>query len=183
MSNSRGPCGSSHHGFWETEGGKKAARDRLANGGGRVGWKEGGKLIAFIDRGRRPQPERADGKWQESGKIEPSRVHFQSNSCSISFPVCFPPFERVCCSSEAGGNIVQMHLAVCWRFRTYLSAGLGFISLGWEKHVEPRQIRSAQQQLRRRLGTLDCIQSIERIIQSGKYEQKNKWVHNVSNRL
>lgn len=157
MSNSRGSRGSSHHWFWETEGGRRVARDRLVNGGKRVGWREGGELIAFIDGGRRPQDELADGKWLESVKIEPPRIHFQSNLCSISFPLCFPPFERACCSSQAGGNIVQMHLGVRWTFRTYPSAGFGFISLGWEKHVEPRQIRSAEQQLQRRLGTLDCV--------------------------
>lgn len=66
-------------------------------------------------------------------KIEPSRVHFQSISYGISLSacVCFP-HSSVCGGGEAGGNIAQEHLPARQRLGAHLSAGLGFISLGWK---------------------------------------------------
>lgn len=105
-------------------------------------------------------------------KIEPSRVHFQSNSYGISFSarVCFP-HSSVCGGGEAGGNIAQEHLPARQRLGAHLSAGLGFISLGWKKHVEPRRIRSAGVAAAAQAGDFRlCLSSIERIIHSGKCE-------------
>lgn len=119
--------------------GKKAPRGRLVNGDGGVGGRKGSELIVFID-GKNAQMAN-----DREVKIEPSRVHFQSISYGISLSacVCFP-HSSVCGGGEAGGNIAQEHLPARQRLGAHLSAGLGFISLGWKKHVEPRRIRSAE---------------------------------------
>lgn len=105
-------------------------------------------------------------------KIEPSRVHFQSNSYGKSFSafVCFP-HSSLCGGGEVGGNIAQEHLPARQRLGAHLSA--------WIRVYQPRvektcgteadsigRVAAAAQAGDFRL----CLSSIEQIIHSGKCE-------------